>query len=48
LLTGSTAGMASGGQLSPVMSAYLMGYPPIWCEAAITAFNAKPKRRRVK
>ena len=48
LLTGSSAGMESGGQLSPAMSAYLMGYPMTWCEAAISAFKAKPKRRRAK
>lgn len=34
MLTGSTAGMESGGQLSPVMSAWLMGYPMTWCLAA--------------
>lgn len=48
MLTGSSAGMESGGQLSPAMSAYLMGYPMTWCEAAISAFKAKPKRRRAK
>lgn len=31
LLTGSDAGMESGGQLSPHMSRWLMGYPPEWC-----------------
>ena len=34
LLTGSCAGMESGGQLSPHMSRWLMGYPEVWCEAA--------------
>lgn len=30
LLTGSTAGMESGGQLNPSMSKWLMGLPPTW------------------
>ena len=46
ILTGSTAEMESGGQLSPVMSAYLMGYPIAWCEAAIAAIPTKTKVRR--
>jgi hypothetical protein len=49
LLTGSTAGTESGGQLSPLMSAWLMGYPTSWCEAAVKAFQAiknTSKRRR--
>ena len=34
LLTGSDAGMSDGGQLSPHMSGWLMGFPRAWCEAA--------------
>lgn len=46
LLTGSCAGMESGGQLSPLMSAWLMGYPEVWDQAAITAAETIKKRKR--
>jgi hypothetical protein len=36
MLTGSSAGMESGGQLNPRFSGWLMGYPTIWCEAALS------------
>lgn len=35
LLIGSTAGMPSGGQLNPLMSAWLMGYPLHWTLASL-------------
>lgn len=47
MLTGSDAGMESGGQLSPLMSAWLMGFSEAWDRAAIrAAAKMKPKRGR--
>lgn len=43
MLTGCSAGMESGGQLSPHLSRWLMGYPIEWCYAAMVA---SPKKRR--
>ena len=46
MLTGSSAGMESGGQLNPAMSRWLMGLPEVWDTAAIAAARAMPKRRK--
>lgn len=45
MLTGSSAGMESGGQLNPEHSRWLMGYPPAWCDCAVTATQSSRKRR---
>lgn len=39
MLTGSSAAMESGGQLNPHLSRWLMGYPPEWCDCAVTAMQ---------
>ena len=46
LLTGSSAGMESGGQLNPAHSRWLMGYPPEWCDCAVTATPSSRKQRQ--
>ena len=48
MLTGCSAGMASGGQLNSRFSGWMMGYPAAWCMAALSCRLPTRSPRRTK
>lgn len=46
MLTGCSAGMASGGQLAPEFSLWLMGYPAAWASCGARAMQSCRRQRR--
>lgn len=46
MLTGSSAGMESGGQLNPALPRWLMALPPEWDESMVTAMQSSRKPRK--
>lgn len=48
MLTGCSAGMASGGQLNGRFSGWMMGYPAAWCMAALSCRLPTRSPRRTK
>ena len=44
--SGSPAGTESRGALDPALPRWLMGYPPEWCDCAVTAMASLPRSRR--
>lgn len=46
LLNGSPAPTAKSAQLNPAFSRWLMGFPPIWCVAAILSHRQRKAKKR--